>query len=99
MKNKFVYVVWSASLVIGHSVSFMPQNDMWVFPTYIKALRFVANRKAVKCSLGWKDWRSTYNPYADGYNKNMLVLELNNDRELLRYIVTKAPITHVDFRY
>lgn len=82
---------------IGYPISFKPQYDMWVFPTFINALRFVAFEKAFKYSH-WESWHSMHNEEVDENNRNMLVLELKKGRELVRYIVTKAPISQDVFR-
>lgn len=99
MENKFVYVVWYAEIVIGHSISFKPKYHMKVFPTYMSALRFVAINKAEKCNAGWQDWRAKDKDNFDYYNTNMLVLELSKHRDLTRIIVTRAPISQEIFRF
>lgn len=98
MENKFVYVVWCAKIKIGHPISYKPQYDMWVFPTYMGALRFVAINKAERNSQGWHEWRSMHREVFDYSNTNMLILELSNYEALLRFIVTRAPISQEIYR-
>lgn len=99
MENKFVYVVWCAKIKKGQPISYKPQYDLWVFPTYISALRFVAINKAKNCSAGCHDWRTMHREVYDNSNTNMLVLELSNYEGILRFIVTRAPISQEIFRY
>lgn len=99
MENKFVYVVWSTAVTIGGKVSFRPQYDMQVFPTYVSALRFVAFLKARERFQGWQVFRTWYNEIEDGNNLNMLVLELTYKKDLYRWILTRAPISRYTYNY
>lgn len=98
MENKFVYVVWCARIITDQPISYRPQYDMWVFPTYMSALRFVAIKKAERRSPRWSDWRTMHRDVYEDSNTNMLVLELTYGRVILRYIVTKAPISQEIYR-